>query len=479
MTSTTSQTAQSGSAGQLTTSATLSPQTLCLQLGWSMQRLYRAHPEAEAPLGPLPDRLPGLSRLTRLRRVEIDLARAQTCLAEIAEAASWKEDKVPDLARISTHLDVFQEPSGRTRKVANSGNPVEDYREAVLRSHLSLISMIAAAGAPLGKAYNLGRALADTCRPSQSHRDLQDSFEPHRLGQLRQDLADLASVLPPHSAKAVAQSLTWWRDAVYMADDSNIGLARRQMLGNVRTDAPELRRPRGILNPKISTASSSGDMNPLREALSRQGELWRVVLTGEKKPLDLLTPDDYLEAARRAVAGGRVLAARVFVAAPKTTLTIFLLVSGVLTLVLAVIHYSHATSGGKLAAFLIAVGGYLGALARAAMPRLKSAAGAVEQPLWQSALDYLSAEGISIPPVGRPDAAGWAQLSGASAAAADTPGAAPEIPGAAAEIPGARRPSDGGGPDTESGASGALGSQAGEVTSAPVAHPVPPATGSQ
>jgi hypothetical protein len=41
----------------------------------------------------------------------------------------------------------------------------------------------------------------------------------------------------------------------------------------------------------------------------------------------------------------------------------------------------------QLAAFLIAVAGYLGSLARVAMPRLKSAAGAIEQPLWQTALD--------------------------------------------------------------------------------------------
>ncbi len=361
-----------------------------------------------------------------MERAEIDYGRALACLSGIASALSWTPNQVPSLSEVKTSLDEFQLPAGGS---GAAGNPVGSYRQAVLNGHLRLITTITAAGATLGKAYNLGRALADTCRPNQDRTSLQQGFEPHRLAQLQHDLNDLASVLPAHSAKAVARSLTWWRDAVYMADDSPTGQDRRAALGSVRTDAPGLRRPQGIVNPKIGTASPSGDLNLLLQVLPRQGELWRVVLTGEKKPLDLLTPDDYLDAARRAVAGGRRIAGRTLLAAPKTTIGLFLLVTAVLAGVLAVIHYSHASSGGKLAAFLIAVGGYLGSLGRAAMPRLKSAARAVEQPLWQAALDYVSAEGISLAPVGQPDASGWSLFPEAAApAAAATPAAAPAPP---------------------------------------------------
>ena len=419
MTATTGKATSAGSAGSLAASAPASPspETLCLQLGWSMQRLYRARPVPETARGPLPDRLPGLSGLTRTERAEIDYGRALTCLSAIASALAWTPNQVAGMSGVKTRLDAFQLPAGRSGTTASA---LDGYREAVLDGHLSLITTITAAGAPLGKAYNLGRALADTCRPNQDLTSLQQGFEPNRLAQLEHDLGDLASVLPAHSAKAVARSLTWWRDAVYLADDSPAGQDRRRALGSVRTDAPGLRRPPGIANPRISTASPSGDLDVLRRVLPRQGELWRVVLTGEKKPLDLLTPDDYLSAARRAVAGGRRIAARTLLAAPKTTVSLFLLVTGVLAGVLAVIHYSHASNGGKLAAFLIAAAGYLGSLARAAVPRLKSAASAVEQPLWQAALDYVSAEGISLPPVGHPDASGWSALS-----ATPPPAAAP------------------------------------------------------
>ena len=433
-----------------------------------MQRLYRARPVPAPPRDPLPDRLPGLSGLTRRERAEIDYDRALTCLTAIAAALSWPADQTPDLGPIRQRLDAFRaanqadadagepdgaavqprgaatvpggtaEPSGAVHPgraaepVGAGASPAEDltepYRQAVLDGHLALIVATTGARATLGKAYSLGRALADTCRPNQSLADLRRGFDPYRLAQLRHDLNDLASVLPAHAAKAVGQSLTWWRDAVYMADDSPDGLDRRRRLGNVRTDAPGLRRPPGIANPKISTAAPSGDMDALRRALPRQGELWRVVLTGEQRPLDLLTPGAYLDAALRAVSAGRRLAARTLTAAPKTTFSLLFVVTAILAGVLVFIHYSHASGGGKLAAVLITVGGYLVSLARAAVPRLKSAVSAVEQPLFQAALDYVSAEAISAPPVGQPDPSGWSRLPDAPAptpASASGPAPAP------------------------------------------------------
>src|SRR5215475_7744677 len=92
-------------------SETLSPETLCLQLGWSMQRLYRARPVPWPPRDPLPDRLPGLSGLTRRERAEIDYDRALTCLAAIAGALSWPADQTPDLGPIRQRLDAFRSAS--------------------------------------------------------------------------------------------------------------------------------------------------------------------------------------------------------------------------------------------------------------------------------------------------------------------------------------------------------------------------------
>jgi hypothetical protein len=415
-------------------SGTVTPSisALCLQLGWSMQRLYRARPRRERAPSQLPDQLPGLRGLTRLHRVEIDYGTAKTCLDGIASALSQTGLQVPDISDIGTRLDGFKPSTDPTASISD-GELLKKYKEAVLESHLRLMTAITAAGGNLGKAYRLGRALADTCQPpqagvqpQQAGAAFQKSFKPHRLTQLQGDLNDLASALPGHSAKAVVRSLAWWRDAVYLADNSPLGQERRGVLGNVRTDAPALRRPKGLLNRKIATASSKGDLLSLERALPRQGELWRVVLTGEKKPTDLLTPDHYLVAAQRAVVAGRRIATRTFLAAPKTTISVFALGTLGLAGVLWVIDNSQASSGGKLAAFLVSVVGYLGSLARAVAPRLKTAAKAVEQPLWESALDYVCAEAISVSPVGQPDAAGWSLL--AASAPTVTNGGVPNTP---------------------------------------------------
>src|SRR5262249_24028126 len=147
---------------------------------------------------------------------------------------SWESSQVPKIAAISTQLAGFRPPADGAEPPdpdppdppgpANpdppspaNPDPADPYRKAVLDGHLALLIALTAAGATLGKAYNLGRALADPPRPNQELEELQESFAPYRLAQLRHDLDDLASVLPGHAAKAVGQSLTWWRDAVFMA----------------------------------------------------------------------------------------------------------------------------------------------------------------------------------------------------------------------------------------------------------------------
>ena len=404
----------------------------CLQLGWSMQRLYRGKPARLSAPQQLPDRLPGLSRLSRLQRVEIDYGRAHSCLALIAGTLGWTAAQTPDLSGIAAALVPFQPPKSRSSQ-ASTDDPVEAYQRSVLQAHLELMTAIASDGAALEKAYNLGRALADTTRPGQLPEELQAGFDPNRLAQLRQDLTDLASVLPPHAGKAVAQSLTWWRDVVYVADTSQVGKQRVSLVADIPTDAPPFRHLTRHSTPRIGSVTSSADGTKLLEALPRQGELWRVILTGEKKPTDLLTAEGYLDAAQRAVEQGRRIAARTVIAAPVVTATVFAAMTAILVVILVVIGSSNSSSGSKVAAFLVAVAGYLGSLGRAIMPRLRSAAKAVEEPLWQSALDYVSADAITIPPVGVGDPTGWSHLSAvlattkaqAAAAQVDDPSGVP------------------------------------------------------
>jgi hypothetical protein len=201
-------------------------ETTCLQLGWSMQRLYRARPRSESADGKLPDRLPGLKRLTSASRAELDLKRARTCLSSVAKALAWETARTPALDVIEDRLAAFK-PTADPTPTDDVEGLIGSFRKAVLDSHIELLTAMTGAGASYGKAYNLGRALADTCRPNQKPDDLRGSFDPYRLKQLQQWLDDLATVLPSHAAKAVVRSLSWWRDTVYLRDDTDEGERRR------------------------------------------------------------------------------------------------------------------------------------------------------------------------------------------------------------------------------------------------------------
>jgi hypothetical protein len=399
-----------------------------------MERLYRAKLRMEPADVKVPERLPGLRSLAKVERVRIDLDRAQTCLAAVASSLGVPAASLADLAPIVDALAAFesQQPadvnaaSGSAGTTTGAGDdPLTAFRRTALAAHRSLLVSFNAAGAPYGKAYGLGRALADTCRPAQSDEDLSDGFAPHRLEQLKQWLDDLASALPPHAAKAVIQSITWWRDTVYLRDGTDEGQRRRALVGSVRSDAPGLRhtvRP----NPKLA-GGSSASLTELMQPLERQGELWRVVLTGEKDPLDLLSPEGYIAAGRRVVRAGRRMVAQAMFSAPLTSLAGFLLITLIGAAVIWVVAQSSATHGGRLAGYLVAVGGYLATLGRVVGPRLRSVSHSMERPLWDTALDYVCAEAVSLPPVGAQDAAGWSKLaaSGPDAPAAVSAGTAP------------------------------------------------------
>ena len=249
-----------------TTPVTGTVEIWCLQLGWSMQRLYRARPSRITAPTELPERLPGLSRLSRLQRVEIDYGRAQSCLVLIAATLAWTAAQTPDITEIAAALVPFQAPTAGSSG-ALADDLVATYQRNVLQAHLALLTAVAADGATLAKAYNLGRALADTARPGQLQPDLQSGFDPNRLAQLRQDLTDLASVLPPHAGKAVAQSLTWWRDVVYVADTSPVGKERVSLVAGVPTDAPPFRHRSRRSTPRIADVTSTVDGTKLLEAL--------------------------------------------------------------------------------------------------------------------------------------------------------------------------------------------------------------------
>jgi hypothetical protein len=362
-----------------------STEAFCVQLGWSIARLHLGSPRPV--VGKTTRRhLPALDELTANQLVQLDIARAKACISSIAKAAGFDSTDIKDLDALS-----------------GSTSPSD---AEVTKLHLELLIALNGAGANLGKAYLLGQSLAYTCRVGQTPEALLQSFEPATLVGIKQSLNDLTSALPKHAAKAVGHSLTWWRDIVYMTSGAP-GRDMRAAVGDLETDAPGAQR-KGRKKPKVSTGADWIKQKDVLLALPRQGDLWLSILAGDKDPLDLLTPDDYLESGVRLMTQGRDLLEKIpkgFLLVVASSITVLAAAVGVL------VSISNVHGGAQLAAYLVTIGAWVGTLWKALAPRLRSAISAVEKPLWQASLDTVCAEAVSLWPVGNEDLTHWSKLA--------------------------------------------------------------------
>jgi hypothetical protein len=286
-------------------------------------------------------------------------------------------------------------------------------RIAVSQLHEELMLTLASGDPRVGTAYRLGRSLADTCRANQTGDDLLVSFDAYRLGQLYAWLTDLASALPPHAAKAIRMSLTWWRDTMFV-DGIVTSAQGRQLLNGLTTTAPGLvarhGRRLGVLRKRgmsvtAGTPASAKAPSPDKyvAALGRQGELWRSVLSGEKKATDLLDANDYIDAARSALRTAWTLIRRPgLVVVVPVLVIVAALVGGLIW-----VDHLNATGGSKIGGFLGIVVAAGVATTRTVRPAVGGLGKRLEGPLWGAEVDLAIAHAVTIAPAGDADPSGW------------------------------------------------------------------------
>ncbi len=236
-----------------------------------------------------------------------------------------------------------------------------------------------AASPRLGKAYTLGRSLAYTTLKPTDPRTLEQQLSAARLSTLQAWLADLATALPAHSARAVAVSLEMWQEAI--PDPAREEAAQSADNGAAAEH----------VEPPLPTAPDLGDT---LAALHRQGALWRDLLTGEKAGEDMLSPSDYLNAGSRMMASVAGLA-RSFIAQHWAALGTGVLLTAA---VIAVVLLSAAGSGSKVVGSIATAAAALGVSWSAVRASLGKTLAKLEQPLWEAELDTAIAEAITVIP---------------------------------------------------------------------------------
>jgi hypothetical protein len=249
--------------------------------------------------------------------------------------------------------------------------------------HTATLETLSAADFRLGKAYGLGRAMADTAAADNADA-LAERFDRWRIRQLDIWLADLDTALPDHSSSAVRMSLARWRD-----------WATKPSLGG-------------------QPINWQRDGAAVHQALYRQAQRWRALLSGEKAGVDMLKTKDYLAATREMLSRAGELCWGVV----KHLWFVLVIVAALIAGAVILLVTSDSASGNiaAIAALAAAVGVSWQGLGTAVW----RAAQRLERPLWGAALNIAIFEAITqLPESGNAASASRASVTSPPGAVTD------------------------------------------------------------
>lgn len=358
-------------------------------LGWHVAELFhtpvpRSVQRRQASL----DKLVGIGELDPLARARLLLAQVRADLERVRQ--------LDDSGQPPPDLDAAQ--SLLQAEVRQPG----ELQAAVARLHQQLLVTTTAADFRLGKAYGLGRALAETVLLPDARNPLtfQQAFARYRLANLLGWLADLKSAFPPHATDAVRGSLQAWEawsgaPMLQVAPDPQPPAAEAepdsQPVGTAAMRWRLTRRPR---QPRARSVDwdSAADRESVTRALHRQGQLWRAILSGEKDGLDLLSTDDYLSAADQLLGHIRQLTLGLLRRFWIATATVAAILAAALVTVFTV------RAAFPVLAAVVAAAGTIGLGWRGAASGLGRVLAQAQRPLWESELDVAVANAVTAMP---------------------------------------------------------------------------------
>ena len=254
------------------------------------------------------------------------------------DAATVFKAKAIELPTLLTRVKVeVRPPADALMATLQTGAPA--IAEA-LSWESSLVAALLGADVHLAKAYGVGRALNLLAYTTPV------DLEAKAVTGIADVLDDLTTVLPPHAGRSVGNSIRAWQRA---------------------------RTPPGA------------------EVLQAQCELWRIVLTGEKRATELLEPENYIDAAEKLAVKLRATATVLLRQyAPWVVLIAALLIGG--AIVLLFVHGTASRTAAGLSSVLVG----LGLTWKGVGTTLGKLAGQLEAPLWGAELDGAVTEAITL-----------------------------------------------------------------------------------
>jgi hypothetical protein len=227
----------------------------------------------------------------------------------------------------------------------------EGFTVAVRALHMELLKQLAN-DPPQLNAYQLGRALSDTCwlpdKETGPEFFLQE-FDRHRLATLQTWLAQASGTLPALSAATVSRSLQNWQDW------ADINAAR------IKTEWP--------------TAYRS-----VVAALRAQARVWHALLTGDAESGGPVSLDAWIHAGQSILRTTRILMLTAFRRFWPIVLILAAATAGLLYLAIA-----NSTGTAKVWTSLVTVAAALGVTGGSLRAAARRAASGIEQDIWHAA----------------------------------------------------------------------------------------------
>jgi hypothetical protein len=307
-------------------------------------------PQSRLEAEPLPPHLPGLGEMTPHEKACALAAHAGADLASLG-------------AVLGTEMPAAE---GVLAMLGAAGHGRDDVRGAVLGLHAGIRDRLAGSSPAAALGYGLGRMLADTVLlPSPGEPQLLGGqFDGYRLASAFAWLDDLDARLPARSAAAVRASLRAWEQWV-----------------------ASQRRRDGTIDP------ARVDQRAI-QALRRQGELWRRLLTGEQAAGHLLDGRAYAGAAASLLANSRRIA---FHYLWKWSWAILLAAGAAAAAIWAAVTYAPAGTD-RVAAVLVSAAGFLGVSWAGAKATLGTALRQAETAIWAAEVAAAIGKAATITP---------------------------------------------------------------------------------
>jgi hypothetical protein len=363
-------------------------------LGWHVAELYHFESFADSkPADVPPPTLPGIGSLPQLARASVLVEQIKLELPGV-----W----TPDETRPSTDdiaALVTSDPSG-----------ADPLKWKIYQLHVALLKGLTAQDYKLGKAYGLGRALAETillCDCAQPATYV-DQFGTFRIQTILNWLSHLKTEFADDAALAVQSGLEVWTGWVTNHPVGASPVGAKQTV--VRPD------------PLWGNPSQSAKVQAM---LKKQGELWRSLLSGERAPKDLLQVNDYIKATE-AMANRVMQLAWQFLRSPLGALLALMSLGTVGALVYLLLKGGQSQITSALVAALGSVGITVSAVGAAVQKAMSQA----EKPLWDAEVGAAVVNAALI----TPDPGGSARIGRTLLKSIDFHAAEQAVLGAAADL---------------------------------------------